>query len=419
MFALIDGNSFYCSCERAFDPRLRDKPVVVLSNNDGCVIARTHEAKDLGLKMGEPWHLASKRPELKTVIAKSSNYVLYGDMSRRVFDVLSDAVPRVEPYSIDEMFLDYAGLPVDMVAFSVKLRDRVRRVAKIPTCVGIGPTKTIAKLANKLAKADRSGCGVLDLSSRENREAIYPLADISDVWGVGRASVAKLAKLGVNNLADFVALEPDLVREMLTVTGQRTHAELRGISCIPFSEAPQSRKSIACTRSFGRAITEYDEMREAIATYASRAAEKMRRFGLKAGAIQVFMRTNEFNNDPKYSNSLTFEVEPTADSFALIGAATRAAQTLWRDGFRYFKAGIVLIDLYQATELPVADLFASRDPEKSKALMTALDAINGRFGRESVRPGGLTRRSGEWAMKRGNLSPCYTTRLADVISVRA
>ena len=419
MFALIDGNSFYCSCERAFDPRLRDKPVVVLSNNDGCVIARTHEAKELGLKMGEPWHLASKRPELKSVVAKSSNYVLYGDMSRRVFDVLSDAVPRVEPYSIDEMFLDYAGLPVDRVAFSVMLRDRVRRVAKIPTCVGIGPTKTIAKLANKLAKADRSGCGVLDLSSPENRAAIYPSADISDVWGVGRASVAKLSKLGVNNLAAFVALDPDLVRDMLTVTGQRTHAELRGISCIPFSEAPQSRKSIACTRSFGRAITNYDEMREAVATYASRAAEKMRRFGLKAGAMQVFMRTNEFNNDPKYSNSVTFEVEPTADSFALIGSATRAAHSLWRDGYRYFKAGIVLVDLYQPTELPVTDLFASRDPEKSKALMTALDTINGRFGRESVRPAGLVKRSGGWAMKRGNLSPCYTTRLDDILNAQS
>lgn len=419
MFALIDGNSFYCSCERAFDPSLKNKPVVVLSNNDGCVIARTNEAKDIGIKMGEPWHLASKRPELKSVVAKSSNYVLYGDMSRRVFDVLSDAVPRVEPYSIDEMFLDYAGLPLDLVQLSKELRERVRRIAKIPTCVGIGPTKTIAKLANKLAKADRTGCGVLDLSSPDVRASIYREADIKDVWGVGRASSAKLEKLGVHTLSDFVALDPDLVRDMLTVTGQRTHAELRGISCMPFTDAPSSRKSIACTRSFGRAITEYDEMREAVATYASRAAEKMRRFGLKAGAMQVFMRTNEFNNDPKYSNSVTFEVEPTADSFALIGSATRAAHSLWRNGFRYFKAGIILLDLYQSNELPVTDLFASRDPEKSKALMTALDSINGRFGRESVRPGGLRKRSGGWAMKRGNLSPCYTTRISDILTIRS
>jgi DNA polymerase V len=419
MFALIDGNSFYCSCERAFDPSLRGKPVVVLSNNDGCVIARTNEAKDIGIKMGEPWHLAAKRPEFKSVIAKSSNYVLYGDMSRRVFDVLSGAVPRVEPYSIDEMFLDYSGLPVDLVALSIELRDRVRRVAKIPTCVGIGPTKTIAKLANKLAKADRDGPGVLDLSSPEIRASFYRTADINDVWGVGRASSAKLAKLGIQTLSDFVALDPDLVRDMLTVTGQRTHAELRGVSCMPFSEAPPSRKSIACTRSFGRAITDFDEMREAVATYASRAAEKMRRLGLKAGAMQVFMRTNDFNSDPKYSNSVTFEVEPTADSFALIGSATRAARSLWRDGYRYFKAGIVLLDLYQPGELPVSDLFSSRDPAKSAALMGALDAINGRYGRECVRPGGLTKRSGGWAMKRGNLSACYTTRLSDLLAVKA
>ena len=376
MFALIDGNSFYCSCERAFDPALRTKPVVVLSNNDGCVIARTNEAKDLGLNMGEPWHLASKRPELKTVVAKSSNYVLYGDMSRRVFDVLSANVPRVEPYSIDEMFLDYTGLNVDRVALSVELREKVRRIAKIPTCVGIGPTKTIAKLANKLAKMNRAGSGVLDLSSPEARAEIYPVADLGDVWGLGRASTAKLAKLGIDNLAKFVALDPEHVRDMLTVTGQRTHAELRGIACIGFSDVPPSRKSIACTRSFGRAITDFEEMREAVATYASRAAEKLRRFGLKAGAMQVFMRTNEFNDDPKYANAMTMEVEATADSFALLGTATRAARSMWRDGFRYFKAGVILIDLYQPNELPVLDLFASRDPEKSKAIMGAIDAIN-------------------------------------------
>jgi DNA polymerase V len=419
MFALIDGNSFYCSCERAFDPRLRDKPVVVLSNNDGCVIARTNEAKDLGLKMGEPWHLASKRPELRAVVAKSSNYVLYGDMSRRVFDVLSDLVPRVEPYSIDEMFLDYHGLPGDLLALSARLRSKVLKVAKIPTCVGIGPTKTIAKLANKLAKADRSGSGVLDLSSAAARSAVYPAADISDVWGLGRASTAKLAKLGVKSLADFVMLDPELVRDMLTVTGQRTHAELRGISGISFTDAPPSRKTIACTRSFGRPITEFEEMREAVATYAARAAEKTRRFGMKAGAMQVFMRTNEFNNDPKYSNSVTFEIETTADSFALVGAATSAARGIWRHGYRYFKAGVILLDLSHPKDLPVADLFASRDPVKSKALMSALDSINSRHGRDMVRPGGLKRGAAGWSMRRENLSPCYTTRIEDIPLLRA
>jgi DNA polymerase V len=418
MFALIDGNSFYCSCERAFDPTLWGKPLVVLSNNDGCVIARTQEAKELGLKMGDPWHIASKKPALKNVLWKSSNYVLYGDMSRRMFDVLSGMVPHVEPYSIDEMFMDFTGLAGDMMERGVAIRSAVRQIAKIPTCVGIGPTKTIAKLANKLAKSDRSGVGVLDLSTVESRREIYPKVALDDVWGLGRASVAKLENLGITNVAAFVELEPDHVRECLTVTGQRTHAELRGVACFTFADAPSSRKTIACTRSFGRAITSFDDMREAVATYAARAAEKLRRFGMKAAAMQVFMRTNEFNNDPKYSNSVTFEIEPTADSFALIAAATRAAWSMWREGYRYFKAGVILIDLYSSNDLPVGDLFASRDPEKSKSLMTAIDAINGRFGRGVARPGGLVQQTG-WSMRRGNLSPCYTTRIADILCVKS
>ena len=417
-FALIDGNSFYCSCERAFNPKLAGKPLVVLSNNDGCVIARSNEAKDLGLNMGDPWHIASKKPEFRDVFWQSSNYVLYGDMSRRMYDVLCGYVPRVEPYSIDEMFLDLDGLQTDPVTLGTEVRAAVRKAAKIPTCVGIGPTKTIAKLANKLAKIDRAGSGVLDLSDADARDAIYPTVGLAEVWGLGRASIAKLANLGAYSVADFIALPSEVVRDALTVTGQRTHAELRGISCHVFGALPGARKSIASTRSFGEAVIEWNDMREAVATYASRAGEKLRRHGLKAGEMQVFMRTNEFNADPKYYNSTTFELEPTADSRDLIVAATRAAARLWRGGYRYFKAGVILIDLYTPQELPVSNLFASRDPERSKALMTAMDAINGRFGRETVSAGGLVHRP-RWAMKRRNLSPCYTTRLSDLLEVRA
>lgn len=414
MFALIDGNSFYCSCERAFDPTLRDKPVVVLSNNDGCVIARTHEAKDLGIKMGEPAHLIRKRAGLESVVWKSSNYVLYGDMSRRMYEVLADRAPQVEPYSIDEMFLDYAGLAGDLVAFSAGIRAAVRKIAKIPTCVGIGQTKTLAKLANRVAKADRHGSGVFDLSSAETRARVFPTLDLADVWGLGRASIDKLGRLGVKTVADFVALDGDQVRELLTVTGQRTHAELRSIPCFTFSINPQPKKSLAVTRSFGRAVTEWEDMREAVAAYATRAGEKLRRHGLKAAGMQVFMHTNRFNNDPSYANQVSLDIEPTADSLALIGTATRAARALWREGYRYAKAGIVLLDLYQPGDMPVADLFASRDPEKSKALMTALDAVNGRFGRNTVRPGAIAE-TPAWGMRRGNLSPCYTTRETDFL----
>lgn len=206
---------------------------------------------------------------------------------------------------------------------------------------------------------------------------------------------------------------------LIRLTGERyADGVFDAISCIPFSEAPPSRKSIACTRSFGRAVTDWDEMREAVAAYTTRAAEKLRRFGLKAGAMQVFMRTNEFNGDPWYSNQAAFDVEPTADAFALIGAATRAARGLWRNGYRYAKAGVVLIDLYKPDELPIGDLFASRDPEKSKALMTALDAVNSRFGRGTLRPGAVAREAG-WSMRRSSLSPCYTTRLSDLLAVKA
>lgn len=418
MFALIDGNSFYCSCERAFDPTLRNKPVVVLSNNDGCVIARTLEAKDLGIKMGEPYHLARKRAGLESVVWKSSNYVLYGDMSRRMYEVLTDMAPQVEPYSIDEMFLDYAGMTGDLIALSVDIRSAVRRIAKIPTCVGIGPTKTLAKLANRVAKADRHGSGVFDLSSADTRAAVFPDLDLGDVWGLGRASIDKLARLGVKSVADFAALDGDQVRELLTVTGQRTHAELRGIRCFAFSMNPQPKKSLAVTRSFGQAVTSWDAMREAVAAYAVRAGEKLRRHGLQASAMQVFMHTNRFNNDPSYANQVTLDIEPTADSLALIGTATRAARAMWREGYRYAKAGIVLLDLYQPHDLPVADLFATRDPERSRALMTALDAVNGRFGRNTVRPGAVAA-TPAWGMRRGNLSPCYTTRISDILRIKA
>lgn len=413
MFALIDANSFYCSCERAFDPKLKDKPVVVLSNNDGCAIALTREAKDLGLKMGEPFHLASKRPELKSVIWRSSNYALYGDMSRRIYEVLTDHVPRVEPYSIDEMFLDYDGLCADRTAFSADLRATVRRLTKIPCCIGIGPTKTIAKLANRVAKKERNGPGVCDLSDAAARAAYYPTITLDDVWGLGPASVAKLCSKGIETVAAFTAMPADEVRDLLTVTGLRTHAELRGQVCFGFSEGPSPRKSLAVTRSFGRAVTDWPEMREAVASYAARAAEKLRKQGLAAQAMQVFMLTNRFNKDPRYSNQATFAIEPTADSFALIGSAIRAAEALWRDGYRFAKAGVVLLDLIDPSALPTS-LFPSRPPERSEKLMEALDAVNTRYGRQTLRPA-LVRAQSGWRMRQNALSPAYTTRISDVL----
>ena len=236
-FGLIDGNSFYCSCERAFSPRLRGRAVVVLSNNDGCAVARTSEAKAAGIKMGDPWHLARRRPEVRAaqIVWLSSNYSLYGDMSRRMYEVLAARVPRVEPYSIDEMFLDL-DTPRDAADLARELRDAVRRIAKIPTCVGIGPTKTIAKTANAVAKADPALDGVCDLRDEQDRARLYERTGVDEVWGIGGRTADKLGSLGITTIARFVAMPPREVRTLLTVVGARVQMELQGVSCLALSE---------------------------------------------------------------------------------------------------------------------------------------------------------------------------------------
>jgi len=415
VFGLIDGNSFYCSAERAFAPELRGVPLVVLSNNDGCAIARTTEAKALGIKMGEPWHLAQRRPECKVVEWRSSNYPLYGDMSRRMYEVLAASVPQVEPYSIDEMFLDLAGLP-DLEAFCRRLRDEVRRVAKIPTCIGIGPTKTIAKLANRIAKDDFTLRGVCDLRDEMECAAYYGELPVSMVWGIGGKTVEKLNWLGITTIADFVRLEPQQVRDILNVTGARVQAELRGQSCLPLTLMPPPRQAIAVTRSFGHLVTSWDEMREAVASFACRAGEKLRGEGLEAGHLSVFAHTSPHNGDDWYSGGRAAQIEPTADTLALVGEAVRLLRAFWRPGYRYFKAGVMLGELAPARQQ--AGMFATRDVEKSARAMAALDAVNARFGRNTLRPAatGLFR---SWAGRQARHSPRYTTRVEEMLVAKA
>ncbi|MBI0436008.1 Y-family DNA polymerase [Roseomonas sp. KE0001] len=410
-YGLIDGNSFYCSCERAFAPVLQRVPVVVLSNNDGCAIARTPEAKALGIKMGDPWHLVRKRPELRGVHWYSSNYALYGDMSRRVYQVLAERVPRVEPYSIDEMFLDL-DVPQPLPAFCAGLREAVRQVAKIPTCVGWGPTKTIAKLANGIAKDFPELGGLCDLTDPEERAGWYARLPVGEVWGIGGRTVEKLQRLGVETIADFVALDARMTRDLLTVVGGRVQAELRGISCLPLQLMAATRKGIACTRSFGQPVTRWEDMREAVAAFAARAAEKLRAEGLDACHLTVFLHTNPHDGSPWHSAQRTARIEPTGDTRDLIGEALRLLTPLWRDGFRYFKAGVMLNDL--APQRQQARLFPSRDPVRSAKAMTAMDAINSRFGRGTLRPlaTGITR---PWATRAQRLSQRFTTRLEEIL----
>jgi len=417
MFGLIDGNCFYCSCERAFDPKLWGKPLIVLSNNDGCAIARTSEAKKLGVKMGAPWHLIKDKPEMKTVEWRSSNYELYGDMSRRMYQVLEGLFPAVEPYSIDEMFLDLRGLG-DAYELSHVARDAVRKIAKIPTCVGIGQTKTIAKLANAIAKDQPTWHGVCDMSDLEVRDSLYTSTGLSEVWGMGGASVEKAAKLGAFSIADFVALPVDLVRKSMTVTGLRTQAELKGQSCLQMAFAPPPKKMLAVTRSFGRAVTTYEELREAVATYAEIAGRRLRATGLCAAGMQVFIQTNEFApRDPQYNPCTTFGIEATADSRSLLGSALRAFNKMWRPGYRYAKAGVVLLDLYPAQALP-ASMFPTRDPAKSAILMQTMDLLTDRHGRGAIRLAS-TAPEGSWNMRRRRLSPRYTTAADEMLTVGA
>jgi DNA polymerase V len=415
MFGLIDGNNFYVSCERAFDPRLIGVPVVVLSNNDGCAIARSVEAKALGVKMGEVWHLSKRRPEFRGIVAKSSNYALYGDMSRRVYEVLTENFSRVEPYSIDEMFLDLTQFA--RVDYCRRVRDQVRRVTKIPTCIGIGPTKTLAKLANKRAKKVLALGGVCDFSDETARREAFHEMPIDEIWGIGGASETKLNNLGIFTVEQFAALPSAAVRKMMTVTGQRTHAELNGVSCMPLTMAPSQRKSVSVTRMFGRPVETWEDMREAIATHAARAAEKARHHGLHATAMQVFIHTNPHSDEPFYSAQRSFEIEPTNDSFAMIRQAVAAGRSMWRPGLRYQKAGIILPDLHLAADAP-RDLLPTTDPVKAEKLMTTLDGLNQRFGRGTIRPGGIRPKT-TWSTRASNKSPAYTTRLADLMIVHA
>lgn len=417
MFGLIDGNSFYVSCERAFNPRLIGKPVVVLSNNDGCCVARSDEAKALGIKMGEVWHLAKRKPELKNVIAASSNYALYGDMSRRVFEVLTDEFQHVEPYSIDEMFLELPNDDPGIVDHCRRVRDRVRTEAKIPTCVGIGPTKTLAKLANKRAKTEKSMRGVCDMSDAKIRAEAFEAMDISDIWGIGRASVTKLNNMGIFTVQQFTALPSGAVRKLMTVTGQRTHAELLGLSCMPMSEATPDKKTVSVTRMFGRPVETWTDMREALAAHALRAAEKCRKHGLVASGMQVFMHTHAHDGSPWYNGQRAFPIEPTADSFAIISQATAAGRSVWKQGPRYAKAGVILLDLKAEADVP-RDLLPTVDPIKSEKLMTALDGLNSKYGRGMVKPGGISKTTA-WSTRAANLSPRYTTRISELMEVRA
>lgn len=415
VFALVDGNSFYCSCERVFDSRLNKRPVIVLSNNDGCAIARTAEAKAVGIKMGDPYFKIRDLCHKENVAVFSSNYPLYGDMSRRMNEVYHQFTPEVEIYSIDESFLNLSGFR-DLSKYGQEIRQTVKQWTGIPTCVGIGPTKTLAKLANNAAKKNAELNGVCDFTDKALLEALLPKIPVSDIWGIGRASTKKLAALGIET-AEQLRLSPSrLIREIMTVVGERTVAELNGVQCIDLDLVAPTPKGCAVTRSFGKPITEKAQMLEALILYATRAGEKLRRSGVVAGAMEVFMHTNPHKPDVPYRNvgkKIRLAV-PSSDTRVLISYVTALCELLWRNGFQYTKAGIVMTELGQPQQ---DDLLIRPDP-RSEKLMKAMDRINSRYGRETVGIAG-TFIGRKWKPQSALRSPNYTTDLGGLPVAKA
>nr|WP_314260771.1 Y-family DNA polymerase [uncultured Devosia sp.] len=417
--ALVDGNSFYCSCERVFDARLEDRPVIVLSNNDGCAVARTNEAKALGIKMGQPMFHIRDLCRDNDVAVFSSNYALYGDMSRRMNMIYDTFSPDVEIYSIDESFIDLSRLPVkDRTAWASDLRSTVRQWTGIPTCVGIGPTKTLAKLANKAAK--KIPGGVLDLTDPMEQARVMADFPIGDVWGIGRASQLKLAQLGIRFAGQLRDMDAKTARGLLTVVGEKIVLELNGTPCIALETVAPQRQGCAVTRSFGQRVTRKVEMEQAVAGYANRLGEKLRRHDLATDHVNVFMHTSKFNDDePQRNVSMTVTMpETTNDSLALIKAAKRAVDALWKSGFRYSKAGIVTQDLVRPSERQPA-LFDAMDHEKAAKVMAAVDLANKRWGRATVVPAALgIANKAAFSTKFEMRSPRYTTRWDELPTCR-
>ncbi len=370
--------------------------------------------------MGDPYFMIRDRLKSSGVRVFSSNYTLYGDMSRRVQTALQEFTPHIEAYSIDESFLDLTGIARgSLAAYGHEIRATVRQWTGIPTCVGIGPTKTLAKLANWAAKHFPELRGVCDLTDSQQRKEILAVVPSSEVWGIGKASAAKLAKLGIETVAQLRDADPRAIRQIMTVVGERTVQELRGVSCLNLEEFEPQRKGMAVTRSFGHAVTDQKELLEAIVTHATRAGEKLRAKGLAAVSMIVFAHTNKHNGEPYYYGSASCEpFEPTDDTLELIGLALQGVRQFWRDGFRYAKCGVILPDLVR-TENRQRSLFASTDAsqEKRARLMAAMDSINQKMGRGTVfsAAAGIER---SWKLRSEMKSPCYTTRFADLPRVK-
>ena len=412
VFALVDCNNFYASCEKLFRPDLKDTPVVVLSNNDGCVVARSREAKLLGIKMGVPVFQIKAEMQRHGILAFSSNYALYADLSSRVMRTLEEMAPRVEVYSIDEAFLDLTGIEsvISLVEFGQQVRERIGHWIGITVCVGIAPTKTLAKLANHAAKKYPATQGVVDLTNPDRQRRLLALVPVDDVWGVGKRLSKRLNALGITTALDLANASPRAIRDQFSVVLERTVRELNGESCIELEEIPPTKKQIVCSRSFGEKVTHFELLREAVCEYATRATEKLRKEQQQAKVMTVFIRTSPFkDNEPQYSNSASGELLiPSCDTRDFIELANHLLKRIWKDGFRYAKAGVMLSDFYDPGMFQPGLFDDVSIRSNSQQLMSVLDTINQSGAGKVFFAGQGTKK--DWSMKREHLSPAYTTR---------
>lgn len=420
MFALVDVNSFYASCEMVFRPDLRGRPVVVLSNNDGCVIARNHEAKLLEIPMGAPYFKMKSQFERHQVAVFSSNYALYGDMSQRVMTLLEELSPAVYQYSIDEAFVNLSGIhrTEELEAFGRHVRSTLLQCSGLTVGVGIGPTKTLAKLANYAAKRWPKFEGVVDLSLQARQRKLLAKVAVGEIWGVGRRMAKKLNDMGITTALELAEMPASLIRKNFSVVMERTVRELRGESCLEPEEYMPTKQQIISSRSFSQKVSEYGPMREAICSHAVRAAERLRAQHQYCRYVSVFLKTSPFaGNDVYYGNDAGTEIHiPTQDSRDIVAAAVKCLETIWREGHRYQKCGVMLGDFFSrgVAQLGLFDDYRPR--ANSEQLMEVLDFVNRREkGRLWFAGQGITR---SWEMKRHRLSPAYTTRFSDLLRVK-
>jgi len=416
MYGLADCNNFYASCERVFDPSLRDRPVVVLSNNDGCVIARSNEAKALNIAMGAPAFQIEKLIKAHNIAVFSTNFTLYGDMSNRVMNTLAAFVTDYEIYSIDEAFLSFFGFEhYNLNEYASTIVKTVFKNTGIPLSLGIAPTKTLAKVANKFAKKDASRFCILDNEFSIN-EALKK-TEVEDVWGIGRRYAVFLRKHNVNTAYDFIQMPEPWVRTHMTVVGLRMYKELKGIACYTLENEIPAKKNICTARSFGQMLTQLPAIEQAVANFTARCSEKLRKQKSCARALMVFIHTNQHRKDlPQYARNTIVQL-PHASNYTpeLIHYATEGLRRIFKEGYSYKKAGVIIIDIV-AENPKQGNLFYDVSDTKLQNLMHTVDELNARYGRDQVRflAQGYSKK---WKLKQEKLSPCYTTRMDDLMNI--